>query len=61
MTLINPLFNKNPEKKIKIEASTSPISNQEMQQIFLITTDNKKIPVEVDIENRVCLPIKKVK
>lgn len=55
--LINPLFKK--KEKNKIEASASPISNKEMSEVFIITSDNKKIPVEVDFENRVCLPIKK--
>lgn len=58
MNLINPLFQKQT-KKIKVEASASPISNKEMSSVFIITSDNKKIPVEVDFENRVCLPIKK--
>ena len=58
MMKINPLFN---QKKIpnKVEASASPISNQEMSRVYIITSDNKKIPVEVDIDNRVCLPIQK--
>lgn len=57
MNLVNPLFQK--PKKIKVEASASPISNKEMSTVFIITSDNKKIPVEVDFENRVCLPVKK--
>lgn len=57
MNLINPLFKK--EEKNKIEASASPISNQEMSTVYIISMDNKKIPVEIDVENRVCLPIKK--
>ena len=58
MKKINPLFN-NLKKINKVEASTSPISNKEMSRCFIITADNKKIPVEIDVENRVCLPIKK--
>lgn len=58
MSLVNPLFIKK-EKTNKIEASASPISNQEMSTVYITTMDNKKIPVEIDVENRVCLPIKK--
>jgi len=55
--LINPLFKK--QVPTKVIASASPLSNKEMSQVYIITSDNKKIPVEVDVENRVCLPIKK--
>lgn len=59
MQKINPLFNQ-VLKKTKVQASASPISNKEMSRAYIISLDNKKIPVEIDIENRVCLPIKKV-
>lgn len=60
MKLINPLFNKQNKINNKVEASASPISNKEMSKLYIISMDNKKIPVEVDFENRVCLPVKKV-
>lgn len=56
--LINPLFAKKSEK-IKVEASISPLSKEEMSACFVLTADNVRIPVEVDFSNRVCLPIKK--
>lgn len=52
---VNPLFyNKN---KIKVQSSASPIDHKEMKKITIYSTDGREIPVEIDIENRVCLPI----
>lgn len=52
---INPLFSK-PEK-VKVMASASPISNQEMQAMVITSLDGREIPCEIDFENRVCLPV----
>ena len=45
---INPLFSK-PEK-VKVTASASPISNQEMQAMVITSLDGREIPCEIDFE-----------
>jgi len=63
MKLINPLYviNKKVEASVKVESSAeiSPVSHKEMQLCQLITVDNKTVPVYVDFDNRVCLPVRK--
>lgn len=54
MEKINPLFSK---KKVQVLSSASPIDNSEMQKLKIYSTDGREIPVEVDIRNRVCLPV----
>jgi len=63
MKLINPLLELTKKHKpFKVESSVaeiSPVSNKEMELCSIVTVDNKTVPVYVDFENRVCLPVRK--
>ena len=62
--IINPLFATADSKKVlagkkKVTASAEIPAESEMVHCSIKTTDGKKIPVLVDFEERIVIPVKK--
>jgi len=59
---VNPFDFVEEKRKIKVESSiseASPISGEMMVEATIKSVEGKIIPVCLDVQNRVCLPLRK--